>query len=359
MRRTLRALLVSEADDAAPRIAEELARGAYDTQIVRVADAASLKAQLSPAARWDVVLADERASVSALDALSLVRRHSEETALVVVRPEADGCRLIAAVERAVHESRLRAEQREVREQLVVAERLASVGFLVAGIAHEINNPLSAVIANQEFVRAEIGRLEKAGHDVRDTLAALDDAVLATMLIRQVVRELRTFTAHDAGDEVEVVDARALLDGALRMTWYGLRERARLVRDLGACPLVLANGPRLSQAFLNLLLNAVQAIPPGQAAKHEIRVVTSTDAHGNFVAEIHDTGMGIASEHVPHIFDAFFTTKPPGEGTGLGLAITHRVIEQLGGRIEVASVIGKGSQFTITLPPVEKVEKGDS
>src|SRR5262249_34355714 len=158
----------------------------------------------------------------------------------------------AAMDRVVHEAQLRAHQRELRDQILVSERLASVGFLVAGIAHEINNPLSAVIANQEYVRSELSRLSKAGQEVRDAMGALDDAILSTNLIRQVVRDLHTFARADA-EELEVVDARAVLESALRMTWYEIRDRARLIRDLRPAPRVRANVARMSQVFLNLLI----------------------------------------------------------------------------------------------------------
>jgi signal transduction histidine kinase len=363
MRRTLGVLLVSDADEAATRIARELSRGGYDAEIVRVADAEALEARLSaPGAQWAVVLSDQAASLSALDALAAVRHFSEETALVVVRfdaeldtyvdtiPRQEGAsRLCAAMDRVVHEAQLRAQQRELRDQILVSERLASVGFLVAGIAHEINNPLSAVIANQEYVRSELTRLGGAGQEVKDALGALDDAILSTSLIRQVVRDLHTFSRTDSED-LEILDPRAVLESALRMTWYEIRDRARLTRDLRPAPRVRANLARMSQVFLNLLINAAQSIKPGRPDSNEIRAITRTDEHDNFVAEIHDTGSGIAPEHMPFIFDPFFTTKPPGTGTGLGLAVSHRLVARYGGTISVTTKVGKGSVFSVTLPP---------
>jgi signal transduction histidine kinase len=355
-------LLVSDDENAAAQIARELARGQYDADIVRVSDTASLETRLAaPDARWDVVLAHDAASLSPLDALATVRKVSEETALVIVRRddgldtfvdtvlrEEGASRLAAAMDRVVHEARLRAQQRELRDQILVSERLASVGFLVAGIAHEINNPLAAVIANQEFVRSELTRLAEAGNNTKEAIGALDDAILSTTLIRQVVRDLHTFSQTD-NEDVDLVDARAVLERALRMTWHEIRDRAKLVRDLRPAPQVRANVARMSQIFLNLLINAAQAIPPGRAQANEIRAVTRTDERGNFVAEIHDTGSGIAPEHLPHIFDPFFTTKPPGAGTGLGLAVSHRLVERYGGTIGVVTRVGRGSSFTVTLP----------
>jgi signal transduction histidine kinase len=362
MRKPLRALLVSTAEAAARRVAEELSRGGYELAIVRVADGAAFHAQVSAGhGPWDVVLVDDAGPVSPLDARTHLMGTSSDAALVAVHFGTDitlagmvagagASFLVAAIEQAMTDASLRRDHRELRERLIVTERLTSVGFLVAGVAHEVNNPLSAVIANQAYVRAELTRLAQGGHDLGDALAALEDAALATSLIRQVVRDLRTFGQLESGEQVEVLDPRVVFESALRMAWYEIRERAVLTRALGAAPLVRVNVARLSQVFLNLLLNAVQAIPPGNPTAHEIRAVTRTDEHGNLVAEVHDTGGGIGAETLPHIFDPFFTTKPPGSGTGIGLAVCHRLVERFGGKILVTSAVGVGSCFSVVLPP---------
>jgi CheY-like chemotaxis protein len=135
-----------------------------------------------------------------------------------------------------------------------------------------------------------------------------------------------------------------------MTMAGaeIRHRARLVRDFGETPLIEANEGRLGEVFLNLLVNAAQALPDGAAQDHEIRVVTR-GAGDKVKVEIHDTGSGIAPEDLSHLFEPFFTTKPPGVGTGLGLSICHGIVTRMGGTIEVASQPGRGSSFTVTLP----------
>jgi signal transduction histidine kinase len=122
-----------------------------------------------------------------------------------------------------------------------------------------------------------------------------------------------------------------------------------VRDLQPVPMVKANESRLGQVFLNLLLNAAQAIPDGAAAEHEIRIRTRTDGLGRVLVEVSDTGRGIPEELRARIFDPFFTTKPPGQGTGLGLAIAQGIAADHGGRIEVISRLGKGSIFRVVLP----------
>jgi CheY-like chemotaxis protein len=149
----------------------------------------------------------------------------------------------------------------------------------------------------------------------------------------------------------MVDVRGILESATQMAWHEIRHRAKLVKSFADVPPVEANEARLGQVFLNLLVNAAQAIPEGQADKHEIRVSTRTDEHGTVVVEVTDTGMGIAPENMTRIFDPFFTTK--GEsGTGLGLSISHGAIRALGGDIKVTSVPGRGTTFQVLLPPAK-------
>src|SRR5262249_8853980 len=130
----------------------------------------------------------------------------------------------------------------------------------------------------------------------------------------------------------------------------IRHRAEIVREQGPVPVVHANAARLEQVFVNLLVNAAQAIPEGDARPHRIRVATLTDAQQRAVVEVADTGKGIAPEDLPRIFEPFFTTKPIGLGTGLGLSICRRIIGDLGGDITVESAYGHGTLFRITLPP---------
>jgi CheY-like chemotaxis protein len=136
-----------------------------------------------------------------------------------------------------------------------------------------------------------------------------------------------------------------------MAWHEIRHRARLVKSLADVPPVDANEARLGQVFLNLLVNAAQAIPEGHADTNEVQVSTRTDEAGNAVVEVRDTGVGIEPQVLPRIFDPFFTTKGEG-GTGLGLSISHGTVRALGGRIEVESKHGKGTMFRITLPPAK-------
>jgi CheY-like chemotaxis protein len=129
----------------------------------------------------------------------------------------------------------------------------------------------------------------------------------------------------------------------------IRHRARLTKEFGDIPPVEGNEARLGQVFLNLLVNAAQAVPEGRADTNEIKVVTRMEGANSVAVEIHDTGNGITADALPRIFDPFFTTKPVGVGTGLGLAICHRIIGALGGQISVESQVGKGTVFRIVLP----------
>jgi len=141
----------------------------------------------------------------------------------------------------------------------------------------------------------------------------------------------------------------VLEVAVDLTASEMRHRARLVTDYGATPLVDADESRLGQVFVNLLVNAAQAFPTGRSDTNQIRVVTTTDADGRAVVEVHDTGAGIPAPVMPRIFDPFFTTKAEDKGVGLGLAVVYGIVQAHGGDIEVESAPGSGTRFRITLP----------
>jgi CheY-like chemotaxis protein/two-component sensor histidine kinase len=163
-----------------------------------------------------------------------------------------------------------------------------------------------------------------------------------------VRDLKVFSRSGDEERRGPVDVQQVLESSLRMAWNEIRHRARLQRDYGQVPAAWGNESRLGQVFLNLLVNAAQALPEGRSEENEIRVSTRAQ-DGQVVVEIADTGGGIPPEVLPHIFDPFFTTKPAGVGTGLGLAICHRIITGLGGTITLQSKIGEGTSFRVMLP----------
>jgi two-component system cell cycle sensor histidine kinase/response regulator CckA len=243
-----------------------------------------------------------------------------------------------------------ANQEKLQRQLFLADRMASVGTLAAGVAHEINNPLAAVTANIGMLVEDLSVLQDElptrdlGH-LRDMAV---DVQAAAERIRKIVRGLKTFTR--APDQQRAVfELRAVLELAIDLTIGEIRNKARLVREYGPAPAVEGDDARLAQAFINLLVNATQAIRADDRDGNEIRVSTSTDDRGRAVVEVRDTGAGIAPDVVGRIFDPFFTTRPVGEGTGLGLWICHDVVTSMGGEIAVTSEPGKGAAFRIVLP----------
>jgi signal transduction histidine kinase len=151
-----------------------------------------------------------------------------------------------------------------------------------------------------------------------------------------------------------VDVEAALDASVNMIAHELRHRAQVVKDYGRVPVVRGNEGRLVQVFLNLLVNAAQAIQGNAPDRNEVRLVTSMDGPGRVAIEISDTGVGIPEEVLPRIFDPFFTTKPVGVGTGLGLSICHSLLTAMGGSIEVASKVGVGTRFLILLPAADAI-----
>jgi CheY-like chemotaxis protein/two-component sensor histidine kinase len=168
-------------------------------------------------------------------------------------------------------------------------------------------------------------------------------------IRKIVRGLKTFSRAEE-ERRAVIDVRPLLELSIDMAFNEIRHRARLVKSYGQAPLVEADEARLGQVFINLLVNAAQALPEGHSDANEIHIVTSTDAAGRAVIEVSDTGAGIPAHLIGRIFDPFFTTKPVGIGTGLGLSICHNIVASLGGEISVTSEEGVGTTFRIVLPP---------
>jgi two-component system cell cycle sensor histidine kinase/response regulator CckA len=252
------------------------------------------------------------------------------------------------------------ESRRLARRLEFAERLASLGTLAAGVAHEINNPLSFVVANLDFARAE---LEKALSPALtqgwagEVDRALREAQVGAQRVTAIVGELLTF-ARPTNAPHGRLDLNRVVAAALDMIAHEVRSHARVITEYGSTPIVLANETRLSQVFMNLAVNAGQAIA-AKGVPGDIRIRTGTTEDGRALVEVHDTGAGMSEEVQRRIFDPFFTTKEPGRGTGLGLAVCHGVVSSLGGEIEVRSRLGHGSTFFVTLPvaPPEPVMPG--
>jgi PAS domain S-box-containing protein len=253
------------------------------------------------------------------------------------------------------------ERRQLGARLALADKMMSVGTMAAGVAHELNNPLAYVSANLGYLAEAIEALRRAAPQVEAARESGGEAVVPEMAravaeglegagrMRLIIKDLLTLTRSE-GTVRGPVDLGPILESCLHIAWNEIRHRARLERALAPVPFVDGNAARLSQVFLNLLVNAAQAIPDGGAARHAIRVATRLHPSGRVAVEVSDTGGGIAPEHLPRIFDPFFTTKPVGTGTGLGLSISHHIVASFGGEMEVESEPGRGTTFRVLLQP---------
>lgn len=256
------------------------------------------------------------------------------------------------------------EQRKLESRLAQSERLAAIGTLSAGMAHEINNPLAYVLANVTFaidglreVQEKLealpgGQGNALGSRVAEIADALGDAREGSERVHSIVHDLKKFGRLDKS-EVTVLELSEVLETAIRMTENVLRHHARVRRRYGTTPFVEASASQLGQVFINLLVNAAQAMGEGQVDTKEIVVETHTDEAGRAVGEVRDSGPGIPQEILRRIFDPFFTTKPIGQGSGLGLSIAHSIVESLGGEISVESHVGKGTTLRVALPPAKQ------
>jgi signal transduction histidine kinase len=239
------------------------------------------------------------------------------------------------------------EQKNMEMQLLMSDRLASLGTLSAGIAHEINNPLAAVLGNVEFALLGLSKMG-ARSEFKEIEESLQDTHAASTQIQQIVQDVKLFSRSEAED-CKAVDVHTILDSVARMASNEVRATASLKKEYGQILPVYANGSRLSQVFLNLIVNAAQAIPPGNREKNEVRISTQMYSNNRVAVYIKDTGAGIPLDVQRRMFTPFFTTKPVGKGTGLGLAISQRIINAMGGEISFESHPGKGTCFCILLP----------
>ncbi|HEY3255439.1 MAG TPA: ATP-binding protein, partial [Polyangiaceae bacterium] len=245
-------------------------------------------------------------------------------------------------------------QQRMQRQLILSDRLASVGMLAAGVAHEINNPLAYVVANLDLLAEELEQAvdSSLGQNLREWRDAVREAREGSDRIRKIVRGLKTLSRADE-ERRAVLDLRPVLELSINMAFNEIRHRARLVKDYGDTPFIEADDARLGQVFINLIVNAAQAIPEGDSENNEVRIVTSTDALGRAVIDVLDTGPGIPSEALGRVFDPFYTTKPIGVGTGLGLSICHSIVTSLSGEISASNRQGRGARLRVVLPPAKR------
>lgn len=256
---------------------------------------------------------------------------------IVRDPQGRGTRMVGAMVDIT-------ERKEIEARLMVADRMASIGTLAAGVAHEINNPLAYIIANIDFALEGLRPIATSN----ELAESLNEAREGAIRVRTIVRDLRAFSRG----EIEVygpVDLRRMIEASINMAWNEIRHRARLVKDYGPPSFVQANEARLGQVVINLLVNAAQAIPEGAADDNEIRIVTGIDARGHAFLEVRDTGPGIPEAIRDRVFDPFYTTKSVGHGTGLGLSICHSIVSGLGGEITISDAPGHGCVMRVALP----------
>jgi signal transduction histidine kinase len=372
----LRALLVEDSAQDAELLLRQLFKGGFIVTHQRVDTLDALRAALETGT-WDLVLSDySLPHFSALDALKLMQQMGldlpfiilsgtvlEDVAVHAMRSGAHdyfskselGPRLFAAIDRELHEAKVRAENLKINEQLMISDCMASMGTLAAGIAHEINNPLASAMANIDLMLGTVKSMGARGEslqELQDLKDGLGDAREAVERIRNIVRDLKIFS-RPRQDDSGPVNVEKVMESTLRMAWNEIRYRARLVKSYGNCPPVQANESRLGQVFLNLVVNAAQAMNEAKWSDNRLTISTATDERGHCLIEVRDTGAGMAPEVKERVFQPFFTTKPLGVGTGIGLSICHRIISDLGGSISVDSEVGKGSAFRVILPPAQQ------
>jgi two-component system cell cycle sensor histidine kinase/response regulator CckA len=247
------------------------------------------------------------------------------------------------------------EEARLSQRLSRTERLASVGTLAAGIAHEVNNPLTYVIGNLYYALEQLERNRdpepasspEALHKELGEL--LRDALDGAERVRRIVRDLKTFSRATDDESEQRIDVNGTLTTAVNLVNNEIRHRARLALGMSEVGRVVGSEPKLVQAFVNLLMNAAQAIPEGRADSELIEVRTSLDGLTRVRVDFRDTGSGISPELLPRIFDPFFTTKPSAASTGIGLSVAHGIVQAMGGEITVESREGQGSTFSVFLP----------
>jgi signal transduction histidine kinase len=264
-------------------------------------------------------------------------------------------------------------------QLAQAERLSSVGLLAAGVAHEIKNPLATTLSTVEWLVDDLPPILEQCRSLRERLIKelgterarvlmtdaaglrndqlLDDmarcsrgALESVKRVRTIVHDLGMFSRADA-NQLSPVSLGDVLERAVTLAYHEIKYRARISRDIQWTPMVLADEGRLTQVFLNLLINAAHAIEEGYPEKNEIQIRLWHEGE-EVLAEIKDTGKGIDHADLPYIFEPFFTTKERGAGTGLGLYVSNSIVTALGGRFEVDSVVGSGTRFVLHLPAAD-------
>ena len=362
-RRKLHVLVVEDSKDDYDILVWHLRRLDFNIQALRVETAQAMREALARET-WDIIVSDwSLPAFSAQAALDILHRSrldvpfiivsgtvGEETAVAALRNGAHDflvknrlARLGAIVQRELHDADVRRERARVQEELVISDSMATVRILTAGVAHEINNPLSAVLTNLELA---LDGLEDNSGAQRELLREeICDARDAAEHVRTIAHDLRVFSHSDQQPSGRVNVTR-VLDSTLRLASNEISQRARLVKDYHPVPPVMASEARLGQAFLNLVVNALRTLPETTAANEMRATIKFTS--GCVCVDLADNGPGIAPEAIGRLFTPFATKEPVG--TGVGLSISHRIVTAMGGEVRVASEPSAGTHFTVLLPP---------
>jgi signal transduction histidine kinase len=294
-------------------------------------------------------------------------RRPELAEIPVIVLSADGSAYAAAIDADAHVKKpidaerlrvivgqvlLAAERRRLAAKAMELERIRLLGMLAASVAHEINNPLTYVMGHIQLALLRSRELDSCHAlsttpSIRGLVTSMESALDGVERIAHIVRLLSTFARAET-EEAQYADVLRAVDAASRLAMHQISARARLVCQLVPLPLVRVNEEQLAQVFLNLLINAAQAIPEGAAAHLEVRI-SGRAADGKVIVEVADDGCGIAPELTLRIFEPFYTTKPMGLGTGLGLSISRDIVTGAGGSISVSSALGKGTTFHLEFP----------
>ncbi|RMH65661.1 MAG: hypothetical protein D6677_01920, partial [Calditrichaeota bacterium] len=260
--------------------------------------------------------------------------------------------------------RLFRELQEKESQLIHSEKMASLGHLVAGISHELNNPISFIYANMKILNTYLDDLQKEletvdedelrkrmEEQITELRSIIEDSARGSLAVKQIVKDLKSFSRLDQA-EYKSIRPSELVDTCLKMMKTQIGDRVEVLRQIEFDEPVLCNPGQLNQVIINLMTNAVQAMQ--YEGTLIVRTEKSEDAWSLSVA---DSGPGIPAEVLPNIFDPFFTTKDVDQGTGLGLSVSHTIIEKHGGKITAENRAGGGAVFRIILPLGDKLKHG--
>lgn len=240
------------------------------------------------------------------------------------------------------------DERELQSQLVHSEKMAAIGTLAGGVAHEINNPLGGILAFVQLVMRDLGSDHPCHHDLKE----IEESALRC---KRIVQDLLEFSRQNRDDTLGPVQLNEVLKkNLLLVSVQANANRIEIIQNLApSLPLIRGNFHKLQQVFLNLITNAYQAMDKG--GRLTLKTYADSDLN-RVVAQVIDTGTGIPEEHLDKIFDPYFTTKKQGEGTGLGLAITYGIVQEYLGRIDIKSQKGKGTTFSLSFPVVSQSDE---